>query len=511
MFVLFALAAAHEGSHNKRHLTMVGGCTAKGPGAVQTAVSGPTDGTVAGVSPHTSIFKDGYWMVGCHSDEMVAKGDKYGDGKFAYEEGAVFNTSIVMYDVVVERENQESMTPRVCFDFCRSVPDMAFFGLIHGRDCYCTHFYKTTTGDGTCDLPCEGDSASICGGETMSTLYQMHECVGQFAQKVQDTIDDSDELYGYMEDAEDALLSAAQEMDGSGKVLEGFAEGSASSLAQAAVTAAGPVKHAGEDLRELCDEFDSTEDEFMGHQINPAGDMNHEQRVIVEEMVDRTLELMDASEQALAAGKALAEEAAPSADGADAGSTYVPVLRQIDAELEARMSVCNGDMTGMPKVGLSYDQCAQACDSHAPKSSDEYCWAIQYFTFPNNDALCFLYKGLTELTTYSCDYSPASLVQQSSKLGFLEKKHHKHHKHHRHHHKKAIRKHSAHKVVREEAPPMPSHPSTHYLLEAVKLHYSAGKRSSDPQATCAVRFADVNGVTPDLKDGMTSIERCFAQ
>ena len=46
-------------------------------------------------------------------DEMVTKGDKWGDGKFAYESGAVYNTSIVMYDVQVERENQEAMTPQV--------------------------------------------------------------------------------------------------------------------------------------------------------------------------------------------------------------------------------------------------------------------------------------------------------------------------------------------------------------------------------------------------------------
>ena len=37
------------------------------------------------------------------------------------------------------------------------MPDMQFFGLIYGRECYCSHYYKKTTGEGTCDLPCEGE------------------------------------------------------------------------------------------------------------------------------------------------------------------------------------------------------------------------------------------------------------------------------------------------------------------------------------------------------------------
>ena len=60
------------------------------------------------MSVHTEIYKDGFWMVGCMGDEMVTKGDKWGDGKFAYEEGAVYNTSIVMYDVCPGRSLQSA-------------------------------------------------------------------------------------------------------------------------------------------------------------------------------------------------------------------------------------------------------------------------------------------------------------------------------------------------------------------------------------------------------------------
>lgn len=503
----------HEGEI-ERKLIMVGGCDLKGPGAVQVP-AGVTDGSVKGQAPHTAVYKDGFWMVGCYGDEMVTKGDKFGNGAMAYETGAVANTSIVRYDVVVERENQKPMTPRVCFDFCRSIPEMTFFGLHAGRDCYCEHFYKTTTGGGSCDLPCDGDNGAICGGQVMSTIYQMHACVGGFAQDVSDLQGDTTTLYDNVELNRDAIQASGNAMQASGEKLESFAEGSASPLSQAAKVAAGPVVHAAEDLTELLAEFDTVKDNFAGAAIDPAGDLTHHERKVVEDMMEHTKEIMDASEQALAAAKALHSEAAPTAEGADAGSTFVPVLRQIDAELQAKMSVCGGESTGMPKVGLSYDQCAQACDSEFPKSSDEYCWAFQFFSFPDADALCFLFKDVTELTSYSCDYEAAPAATE-----FLQRKHHKKH-HHGHHGKKhgLVRKAEpeveASKVeapkVKEQDSLMLSHPSTRYLLQSVKLQYNGGaSRSGSPQAMCAVRFADVNGVTPDMKDGMTNIERCFA-
>ena len=44
-----------------------------------------------------------------------------------------------------------SMTPKACFNFCRTVPGMLFFGLIYGRDCYCTPYFTPTTAGGNKD------------------------------------------------------------------------------------------------------------------------------------------------------------------------------------------------------------------------------------------------------------------------------------------------------------------------------------------------------------------------
>merc|ERR1719299_43421 len=78
---------------------------------------------------------------------MIKSGDKYGDGKFDYAVKSSANTSLVFYSEIVEGDKKESMTPKVCFEFCRTMPDMQFFGLIYGRECYCSHYYKKTTGE----------------------------------------------------------------------------------------------------------------------------------------------------------------------------------------------------------------------------------------------------------------------------------------------------------------------------------------------------------------------------
>merc|ERR1719463_1012719 len=70
------------------------------------------------------------------------------------------------------------MTPTVCFEFCRSLPDMvAFLVISNGRDCYCTPYYKPAAGDDKkCDSTCEGDETLMCGNQKKSTIWEMHLC-----------------------------------------------------------------------------------------------------------------------------------------------------------------------------------------------------------------------------------------------------------------------------------------------------------------------------------------------
>merc|ERR1719230_457453 len=97
-------------------------------------------------------------------DSMMLTADKHGDGKFNYKN--IATVSIIWYDRIVPKEDQEPMTPRVCYLFCRTVPDAGFFGLVNGRQCYCTPYYKASeSGSSICDSVCEGEPTSMCGGK----------------------------------------------------------------------------------------------------------------------------------------------------------------------------------------------------------------------------------------------------------------------------------------------------------------------------------------------------------
>merc|ERR1719191_1792098 len=94
---------------------------------------------------------------------------------------------------------------------------MLFFGLIYGRDCYCTPYFTPTTagGNGVCDLPCEGDAASTCGGNGMSDMYEMHFC--------DDTAEKLDEQIAKAKNATMRTETLSEHTDDAGESMEGAA------------------------------------------------------------------------------------------------------------------------------------------------------------------------------------------------------------------------------------------------------------------------------------------------
>jgi len=379
-----------------------------GPGAIQTPADGSgANGTVNGNAVNTDVLRDGFWYVDCKADAMESLGDKFGDGASRFQSGATAGTSIVRYDVVMDRENQEPMTPAVCFDFCRTVPDMQFFGLTNGRDCYCEHFYKPKTGGGVCDLPCEGDSATTCGGSGMSSLYQMHACEGGFASDIAKFALDVEDGYGLVEDAMWSAEGAENAIQGAGDELEKLAEGSASPLAQAAKAAAGPLAKSAQALQGAKSKFDKIETDFAALGINPAGELDASDRKAVEAMMRKTKAHMVQSEKLLEPAAAAVHRVKPSVELEDATAAFATYERIVSNATDA---VCGGDLTGQPKAGLSQKQCAAACDEEATKGSKDYCVAFQFFDgsawmASNEGSLCFLFKKVKALTTYSCPKS----------------------------------------------------------------------------------------------------------
>merc|ERR1719460_24870 len=124
---------------------------------------------IAEFKPFSTVLKDGFSNIDCVMDYMYNHGDKFGDNKHDYKLETVSNVSIVHYEAHVKKEDRQPMTQDRCFEFCRTVPNMGFFGLMNGRSCYCAPFYKKMAGDSSqCDATCPGDSTMVCGGKSKS-------------------------------------------------------------------------------------------------------------------------------------------------------------------------------------------------------------------------------------------------------------------------------------------------------------------------------------------------------
>jgi len=127
--------------------------------------------------PFEKVLKDGFLPAACVKDYMYNHGDKFGDNRHSYKLGSSANVSIVHYDAFVPKEDQVEMTQKVCFEFCRTVPNMGFFGIANGRGCYCTPYFDQMAGDSSdCDAVCEGEKTLMCGGKSKSSIFAMHMC-----------------------------------------------------------------------------------------------------------------------------------------------------------------------------------------------------------------------------------------------------------------------------------------------------------------------------------------------
>merc|ERR1719436_115258 len=91
-------------------------------------------GSSFGGSNVSRIYADGYSRVGCEVD-------------IAPESERTHFKENVCGGVPSCRAVTLGMEPRLCFDFCRTIPTAHFFGIAHGTDCYCsTYFHAQSTG-----------------------------------------------------------------------------------------------------------------------------------------------------------------------------------------------------------------------------------------------------------------------------------------------------------------------------------------------------------------------------
>ena len=112
------------------------------------------------------------------------------------------------------------MTRSVCFEFCRTVPEMLFFGLNMGRDCYCTPYFKPVAGDSSnCDAVCEGDPTLMCGGDMKSSVFSMHSC-DDTEMVLEDTAEECKTVLGALGDVVDTLKSTAEQGEADANTMQ---------------------------------------------------------------------------------------------------------------------------------------------------------------------------------------------------------------------------------------------------------------------------------------------------
>lgn len=411
---------------------------APGAGVVQTpADNGRSEmGTVTSVekptevTPFVKVFKDGYSLTGCFKDQMYDFGDMHGDNKDQYRE--LTNTSIVKYNEVVLKEKQGGMTPKKCYEFCRTVPDMVFFGVKGGRDCYCMPFYKPgASGSDNCDMPCEGDPVQMCGGEEKSSIFEMHMCadtagdllyksvkaevelvyfydtafmadklgkwlerVGNLLKQVAGSVGDS----GATELATEALLQASSLFDpttGWGAcrpkykmLLDLYNE--AEPLYDADFTFADKLQQA-EDLMFMMENLrlklhDCAQDS-ESNEVQPVYPFYYEFMASLDEQ--------DLQKKM--------DKYVPSIIG------YYPAIYMMNPLALQETSSCKGKLLGRPKP-LPFSQCAEVCDMTVHPTR---CAGFQYFQFMDGDTqipLCQMFEEFEEIKTYRCKELRGGLV-----------------------------------------------------------------------------------------------------
>lgn len=362
------------------------------------------------ITPFAKVLKDGFFEVECVADYMFVHGDKFGDNKFSYELGEVSNVSIVHYSSTVPSADQQPMTRETCFAFCRTVPEMLFFGIKNGRECYCAPYYKAMADDSSsCDAVCEGDPTTMCGGKSKSSMFSMHQCT--------DSATELSETAGKMEgvSAGVAKLSANLSSASSGMQTSATAQQqsfgnvgdvAASDLMQTAKAFAGELEAAVTTAGKITTEMTA----LKGKESGLAGaDFTDFAKAQEAEALVRQMEKATADGEAKTeAMQLLSEKALPAASlPSGAAEQYYPVMYFVDKKQAAMPSTCAGDAAASPMLA-TVDECAASCDA-TPGS----CVGFSYFPHADGD-LCFLFSKLTSATYYTgCGGSGTSFLQRA--------------------------------------------------------------------------------------------------
>jgi hypothetical protein len=384
------------------------------------------------VEPYVTVYKDGFWPVGCFKDVMFENAEKYGDNKFKYKKEMV-NISVAVYDDLVLKEKQKPMTHQVCFEFCRSIKGMGFFGIA-GRECYCTPYYEETidgvSSDDTCSVPCQGDANLICGGVKRFSIFEMHLC-GDRGQQLSKKAEVAGESLSAFYSASLFIAELSKDLQASGALLQEVAglggDPDSSDFGQAAKEFAGEVEHVmmdgecAEDYNNLLMNYEDAEtisfsDMTKAENMGKADEAT--QNIItgipkVDKCSKMATEVLlqgyPPFEDVIAAESA-DDMAAVEEDYGRSVATVHPLIYILKSSDPPHMSSCQGKLLGKPMVS-TMAECAQTCEDMV---HPEVCAGFQYFHLGGGEdaggsedfmqPICFLFKSFKSVTVYECDF-----------------------------------------------------------------------------------------------------------
>lgn len=393
------------------------------------------------IEPFVTVEKDGFMSIACIQDALYQHGDKHGNHKDEYTMGVTANISIVRYDAFVPKEDQKAMTHALCFEFCRTVPDMNFFGIRDGRDCYCAPYFKSmAAGAGAgagagaigessswCDETCAGDPNLMCGGKKRSSIFEMHNCDHTEAQ-LGTAVDNVEDAMESLQGAADTLLAAADQIDGLANTLQTIwgeaGDPDASNLCQEAKVYAGELYHLKDDAQELLDSTESRKQEantFKGKNFKTLENAKGAEKAIAD-LNDGSAKIgeMEDTVEAKLTDLLFEEEEVDNGDLAQ----YVSVMTYVGPAHKARFtdvpSTCTGELLQVV-TGKSLEGCAAMCDDTIVRG----CKVFQFMG--EGDGLCFFFKDVKKATYWTgCGEGTGKplgrkLVEENG-LAFLEKK-----------------------------------------------------------------------------------------
>jgi hypothetical protein len=357
------------------------------------------------IEPFDKVLKDGFMLVDCVKDAMYEAGDKFGDNRHNYKMGDVAGVSIVRYSDHVPKEDRKGMTHDVCFDFCRTIPDMLFFGISNGRDCYCTPYYKAMASDSSsCDATCPGQSSLMCGGKSKNSMFSMHMCatteedLTTQEENTKDLKADlkelSDDMKNLAEEGEDAANTMQESLGKAG-------DPAGAKLMQEAKAWAGKLLAKSKDGLEFVDKLS----ELLGKVSDVGNDFEDFENVKKAESLTAVMrkatrkgdDLYDELKEAYNLVDPELDDTDDDNDRiADSAKQYMKIMHFVDKKfVDDVPSTCGGDLLNKPIFGRSKDACAAACDEEVGS-----CVGFSFFE-DDDTTLCFLYSKFESVQYFS--------------------------------------------------------------------------------------------------------------